>query len=147
MSPRNLVLGVVLLAAVIAAVWVWRASTAEPLAKFRDFPWTYIAESAAGYDDTRVLVVRGEITGPESTQDAGGAAAWPAYFHPDPAVVPRQGGKPYIFPLIPAGSAARTPAIAPLKRPLTARELAAVQRWQTPEGEERMERFRKEMGQ
>lgn len=146
MSPRNLILGSVLLAVAVAAVWVWRAATAEPLAKFRDFPWTYIAESAAGYDDSRVLVVRGEVTGAESAQDAAGATAWPAYFHPDPAVVPRQAGKPYIFPLIPSGNAARTPVIAPLKRALTARELAAVQRWQTPEGEERMARFRKEMG-
>ncbi|MCK6487109.1 MAG: hypothetical protein L6R48_02000 [Planctomycetes bacterium] len=147
MKPRNLVLGVLLLVAVIAAVWVWRASTAEPLAGFRDFPWTYIAEGAAGYDDTRVLVVRGEITGPASTQEAGGATAWPAYFHPDPAVVPQQAGKPYLFPLIPAGNAARTPVIAPLKRALTAREIATAQRFMTGEGEERMARFRKEMGQ
>lgn len=147
MKPRSLILAAVLLAAVLTALWVWRASTAEPLAKFRDFPWTYISESAAGYDDARVLVVRGEITGPASAQDPAGATAWPAYVHPDPAVVPRQDGKPYIFPLIPAGGGARTPVIAPLKRALTAREIAAARRWQTPEGEERMERFRKEMGQ
>lgn len=146
MASRPIVLGIVLAGVAAAGAWMWRLGAREPLAEFRDFPWTYITEAATGPDETRVIIDRGSIGGPPSVVEAAtGATAWPAYVHPDPAVVPLIGGKPCIFPVVPAGSRARTPAIPSLRRPLTADELAGARRYLTPEGAARMAAFREEM--
>ncbi len=147
MNKRTFLLIAVLAALALVGVWVWRTATAEPMAAFREFPYTYITESAGGYDASKVVVTRGSITGPAASLDADGTTAWPAYIHPDDKVVPRQDGKPYIIPLIAHGTSLSTPRIAPLGRPLNAREIADLERYQTPEGSERMAKFRQEMGQ
>jgi hypothetical protein len=140
-----LVCGLVL--AVFCCIWLWRLDTAEPMAGFRDFPWTYITESDVGSDESRVQISRGSINGPASIVDPStDQTAWPAFIHPDPAVVPLIDGKPCIFPLIPMGNGSRTPVLPPLRRPLTQKEIDGVQRYQTPEGRQRMDAFRKEMG-
>lgn len=147
MPARQWMIAGALAAAALLLVGLWRSATAEPMAGFRDFPWTYVTEGMAGYDPSRVVIARGEITGPQSVEDASGATAWPAYVHPDPKVVPLKDGKPYIFPVIDDGHSQRTPVILPLKRPLNAREIGQARRFQTPEGEERLQRFRQEMQQ
>lgn len=146
--PRPVILGITLLLVAAAAMWVWRLSAADPMAGFRDFPWTYITVSAIGSDESRVVISRGSVSGPTSIRIEGsGETAWPAFFHPDPSVVPQIGGKPCIFPVISDGPHAHTPVIPALKRPLTEAELAGAQRFLTPEGEARMAAFRTEMGQ
>jgi len=148
MPSRLVLLSGLLILVAAAGIWVWRMYTREPMSGWKDFPWTYITEAAMGSDETRVVIDRGTINGPPSVVDeASGTTAWPAYIHPDPQVVPLIDGKPCIFPLIPNGNLARTPVIPSLKRPLTASELAGVQRYFTPEGQARMDAFRKEMGQ
>lgn len=146
MPVRLVVLGSILVLAALTAAWLWRTSTVEPLASFRDFPWTYITEAGTGPDQSRVIIHRGSISGPASLLDeASGQRAWPAYVHPDPAVIPLMDGRPCIFPVIPDGTQSRTPVIPSLRRPLTTHELAAAQRFLTPEGAERMAAFRAEM--
>lgn len=148
MLSRPVILCGILILVAAAGIWVWRLSTQEPMAGWKDFPWTYVTEAAMGSDETRVIINRGTVNGPSSVVDeATGETAWPAYIHPDPAVVPLSNGKPCVFPLIPNGNLSRTPVIPSLKRPLNAKELAGVQRYFTPEGAERMAAFRKEMGQ
>ena len=148
MPSRPVLLSGLLILVAAAGVWVWHLSTHEPMSGWKDFPWTFITEAAVGPDESRVIISRGSIEGPASVVDeATGQTAWPAYIHPDPAVVPFIQGKPCIFPLIPNGNLARTPVIPSMKRPLNAAELAGVQRYFTPEGSERMAAFRKEMGQ
>jgi hypothetical protein len=148
MTTRPIVLTLCLIAVAAIAVLVWRQYTSEPAGAFRDFPWTYISEKDCGTDESRVIIHRGEITGPASvTDEASGETAWPAFIHPDPAVVPLVGGKPVIFPVIAQGNSARTPVIPGLKRPLNPGELLGVVRYFTPEGRDRMDAFRTEMGQ
>ena len=148
MTTRPIVLTLCLIAAAAVAILVWRQYTSEPAGAFRDFPWTYITEKSCGPDESRVIINRGEITGPASvTDEACGETAWPAFIHPDPAVVPLVGGKPVIFPLIPSGNGSRTPVVPTLNRPLSQSEIQGVVRFFTPEGRERMDAFRKEMGQ
>jgi hypothetical protein len=148
MSSRPMLLWGLLILVAMAGVWIWRLSTQEPMSAWKDFPWTYITEAAVGSDEARVIINRGEITGPASVVDeTNGQTAWPAFIHPDPAVVPQIDGKPCIFPLIPQGDRARTPVIPTLGRPLTQSEIQGVERYLTPEGRERMDVFRKEMGQ
>lgn len=148
MKSNPVILGIVLVLLIAAGIWIWRSASREPMSGFKDFPWTYIAEPATGTDPARVIVVRGQINGPASTTDpASGEIAWPAYVHPDAAIVPLVDGKPVIFPIIPNGLYARTPVIPTLKRPLTRQELEGAVRFQTPEGQARMEAFHKEMGQ
>ncbi|MBN8524965.1 MAG: hypothetical protein J0M02_06505 [Planctomycetes bacterium] len=140
----SLLLGLLVVAG--TGVWLWRVNTVEPMASFRDFPWTYITEAAMGTDENRVIIDRGHINGPTSVIDAAsGQTAWPAYIHPDPAVVPLVAGKPLIFPLMPNGNGMRSPVLAPLGRPLNQREIETVERYLTPEGRDRMDAFRKEM--
>lgn len=147
MSLRPVLLFGLLLVVMAAGVWIWRMATAEPMAGFRDFPWTYITESAMGADESLVIINRGSITGPSSViEEATGQTAWPAFIHPNASVVPLIDGKPCIFPLIPMGNGARTPVIKSLGRSLSQKEIDGVQRYQIPEGRERMDAFRKEMG-
>jgi len=143
MPLRPIALSLLLVAVVVAAWWLWRAQASEPMAGFRDFPWTYIAEPGA--DPARVVVCRGAITGPPSTTDGTGATAWPAYVHPEAAVVPLIGGRPCIIPLITEAGGSRTPVIPGLGRPLTRPEIDKLVRYQTDEGRARMDAFRKEM--
>ena len=146
MSRRQVLLFGILLLVAGAAVWLWRTSSAEPLAAFRTFPYTYISESAAGYDETAVILDRGSIDGPPSIEvAASGATAWPAFVDPSGKLIPTKDGKPYIFPLIPNGNTSRTPVIKPLGRPLTGSEIDGMVRYQTTEGAKRMEAFRTEM--
>jgi len=146
MSSRLTKLCICLVAVAAIAVLIWRQYTSEPMSGFRDFPWTYITERACGGDASRVIINRGEITGPPSVVDeTSGETAWPAFIHPDPAVVPLVDGKPCIFPLIPQGDRTRTPLIPSLKRPLTQAEILGVERFFTAEGRERMDAFRKEL--
>lgn len=148
MTTRPIILTLCLIAVAAIAVLVWRQYTSEPAAAFRDFPWTYITEKACGTDESRVIIHRGVIAGPSNVVDeASGETAWPAYVHPDPTVVPLVGGKPCIFPLISHGTGSRTPVIPSLKRPLSQNEILGVVRYFTPEGRERMDAFRTEMGQ
>lgn len=145
MAKRPIILVALLLVVAVAAVMLWRASTREPMADFRDFPWTYITEAGVGSDESKVIIDRGEITGPASVIDpASGATAWPAFVHPDPKVVPLVDGKPVIFPLIPQGQGSRTPVITAIGRPLTQREIEHATRYFTREGRERMDAFTKE---
>lgn len=147
MSSRLTILTVSLVLVAAAGMWLWRLAGAEPMASFRDFPWTYISEAKMGSDESAVVITRGSINGPPSVSDAAGATAWPAYVHPDPHVVPLIDGKPCIIPLISDGNTTRTPVIRSLKRPLTHQEMNGLVRYVTPEGRERMDAFRKEMGQ
>lgn len=144
MPNRQIVLISILVVAVIAAVALWRASAAEPLAAFRTFPYTYIAEAAAGYDAAAVVIDRGTIAGRPSVQDAEGRTAWPAYIDPTGQVVPAKDGKPYLIPLVLDGTTTRTPVIKPIGRALKPAEIDALARYQTAEGAERLEAFRKE---
>ena len=146
MSRRTILLGFVVVAA-IASIWLWRLATLDPMRSFSDFPWTYITEAAVGSDDSRVIVLRGSITSQSQTQTSGGETAWPAYVHPDPQVVPAIDGKPCIIPLIQHGNSVSTPVIRSLGRPLNQHEIDGLVRYLTPEGRERMDAFRKEMGQ
>ena len=147
MHARTIKLVVVLAVVASVGVWVWRQTVAEPLSEFRDFPYTYITEAAAGYDETQVIISRGEIVGPPQVETDKGAIAWPIYIHPDANVIPRQNGKPYLIPMITVGVSQHTPRIAPLGRMLTPSETSNLVRYQTTEGEERMAKFRKDMGQ
>lgn len=147
MSRRLAILSAALILVAAAGIWLWRLAAAEPMAAFHDFPWTYISEAAMGGDASAVVIVRGSINGPPSVTDAAGATAWPAYVHPDPHVVPYIDGRPLIIPLITDGNATRSPVIRSLKRPLTQQEMNGLVRYFTPEGRERMDAFRKEMGQ
>lgn len=148
MTSRPILLWGLLILVAMAGVWIWHLTTQEPMSAWKDFPWTYITEAAMGSDETRVIINRGEITGPASVVDeANGQPAWPAFIHPDAAVVPLVSGKPCIFPLIPQGDHARTPVIPSLGRPLTQSEIQGVVRYLTPEGQERMDAFRSEMAQ
>jgi hypothetical protein len=148
MSSRLILLCGLFILVAAAGIWIWRLSTHEPMAGWRDFPWTYITESAMGGDESRVIINRGEINGPASVIDeVTGQTAWPAYIHPDPNVVPLIDGKPCIIPLIEENNAVRTPVLKALRRPLTPTEINGLQRFQIDEGRVRMELFRKEMGQ
>ncbi len=148
MTTRPIVLTLCLIAVAAIAVLVWRQYTSEPASAFRDFPWTYITEKACGPDESRVIIHRGEVTGPANVVDeASRETAWPAYVHPDAAVVPLVGGKQVIIPLIEEGDRVRTPVLRPLGRTLKPAEIEGLVRYQTDEGKTRMEAFRTEMGQ
>jgi hypothetical protein len=145
MSNRPIILTVVLVVVAMAGIWIWRLTTAEPMSSFRDFPWTYITEAAMGTDEKLVIIDRGTITGPANVLDTGtNATAWPAFTFPG---LPLVDGKALIFPVIPEGDHSRTPVIPALGRPLNQNEIDQLVRFQIPEGHERMEAFRKEMGQ
>lgn len=147
MAARPVILTCVFVAVLAAALWVWRLSTAQPAGEFRDFPWTFITEAAMSADPAHVLIDRGTIEGPLTIVDpTTGDTAWPAFIHPDPAVVPLVDGKPLIIPLIHEGQFGRTPVIPALKRPLSRAEIEGLRRYFTPEGTERMAVFRKGMG-
>jgi hypothetical protein len=146
MTTRQILLMAALLASAAAAVWLWKASTSEPMGAFRTFPYTYISEAKAGYDETAVVIHRGTIDGPASVEDENGTA-WPAYTDPTGKIIPLKGDKPFLVPVIPAGDSARTPVIKALGRPLKQEEIYNLVKYQTPEGAERMAAFRKEMGQ
>lgn len=148
MTTRPIILTLCLIAVAAIAVLVWRQYTSEPAGAFRDFPWTYITEKACGTDESRVIIHRGEITGPASvTEETSGETAWPAYVHPDPAVVPLVGGKHVIIPLVEQGDRVRTPVLQSLGRALKPTEIEGLVRYQTDEGSSRMAAFRTEMGQ
>ncbi|MDA3962799.1 MAG: hypothetical protein PF961_18595 [Planctomycetota bacterium] len=107
------------------------------LAGWDQFPRTYIAVQDTGYDPGRLIIVparRDDL--PSIERD--GVTYYRAYTHPD---VPMAQGYPLIFPLMGGGENAHTPPLPPTGKPLTAAQVATVNRYHTEEGQRLLKQF------
>ena len=133
--PIPLLIGLVL--AGLAMQWL---ANRDEMADFADFPHAYLLEQDAGYDIGKVVISRGPVNPPGSF-DTGSGIAWPVYVHPDPTVVPRQNGAPFLIPLLNQGGAPSTPPVPPSGRPLSGEQIRKLVRYQLPEGQAKLDRF------
>ncbi len=135
-------MAVTLLLASIAAAALWWLQARDDLAEFRTFPHTFIRVEDMGYDDSKVVVWRGNVSPPPLLKLEDGSTAWPCWIHPEGAVVPRQGGKPLLIPLIGGERGMKsTPPLPPRHKPLTSDQIPILRKYQTDEGQVALDRF------
>jgi hypothetical protein len=105
----------------------------EPLGELDGLPpRAYIRPTDGGYDADKLVVVRGRDAVRPFIETPEGKA-YPAFTHPDPQVIPQQGGKRWIFALIPGGQAGpTTSAVPPHKRPLPEQHLGGIEAVEPP---------------